>query len=242
MNSPLVSALSRTELPDLEAVLLDYNGVIGLQPDADDWRQLATLAGWSEDTTEDFEAAFWKRRTPYDEGTITTSTFWSGLLRGDRTAPPGSALLDALRETDTEMWTRTDPEVLRILHAAQTTTGVPMVLISNAPRPLADRLDESEWCATLMSRALYSARLGVNKPAQRAYEAALAAANWPAPERTLFVDNLLENCLAAAQLGLRTLHYTGDPGDLARHLLSRRSATAQPAGSGAAPTSTALAD
>ncbi|MGW1290913.1 HAD-IA family hydrolase [Streptomyces sp. NPDC002586] len=242
MNTPLVPPLARTKLPDLEAVLLDYNGVIGLQPHDEDWHRLATLAGWPEGETEAFQTAFWKRRTAYDAGTITTSMFWSGLLRDGRTAPPGSALLDALRETDTAMWIRTDSEVLGVLRVAQKTAGVPMLLLSNAPRPLADALDGTEWCATLMSRALYSARLGVNKPAARAYQAALAAAHWPAPERTLFIDNLFENCHAAARLGLRTLHYTGDPDEIARHLIPRRSTTVGPAGSGTAATSTALAD
>ncbi|MFF7953920.1 HAD family hydrolase [Streptomyces griseorubiginosus] len=199
----------------LEALILDYNGVIGLQPTQQMWVRLAALAGWPAEQTADFETEFWARRAPYDAGEISTHNFWSGLLNGQLNAPPGSALLDALRSTDAEMWTHTDEALVQILQAAQA-TGLRMVLLSNAPHPLAEALDRAPWCSTLMSKTIYSARLGVNKPDPRAYEAALVAAGLPHPDNTLFVDDRLENISAAAQLGMRTFHFTGD-----RHALSR---------------------
>ena len=90
--------------------------------------------------------------------------------------------------------------------------------LSNAPHPVADGIDATEWRSTLMSAALYSARLGRNKPAPEAYEAALAAAGWPDPANTLFVDDRDSNCQAAQTLGIPTLHFTGVTAQLARHL------------------------
>jgi putative hydrolase of the HAD superfamily len=204
--------------PGLEAVILDYNGVVGLQPDRDQWISLAALAGWPADDLKAFMTAFWRYREDYDAGAISTHVFWSRLLRNGSAAPPGSALLAALRSQDISMWTATDPAVLEVLRSVRAGSGVTMVLLSNAPAPLGDALDREEWCATLMSKALYSARLGCNKPNERAYTAAMAAAGWPDPSRTLFVDNLEPNCTAAARLGLRTLHFRGDATELARHL------------------------
>ena len=208
---------STTPAPRLEALILDYNGVIGLQPTQQMWARLAALAGWPADQTTDFETEFWARRAPYDAGEISTHAFWSGLLHGQLAAPRGSALLDALRSTDAEMWTHTDEAVVRVLQAAHT-TGLRMIILSNAPHPLADALDHAPWCSTLMSKTVYSARIGVNKPDPRAYEAALMAAGWPHPDNTLFVDDRRENCAAAAQLGLRTLHFNGDSQTLASHI------------------------
>lgn len=202
---------------ELEAVIWDYNGVLGLQPTPDMWSRLAVLAGWPAARTEIFMRAFWGRRAAYDAGALSDHAFWHDLVRGGRQAGPGSELLAALRTTDTEMWTRTDPAVLEVMHRAHA-VGIPMTLLSNAPLPLASALDDTEWCATLMYRTVYSARIGVNKPEDRAYEAALAAAGWPDPGRTLFVDDRADNIEAAARLGIRTLHYRGDPVELASRL------------------------
>ncbi|WP_329020812.1 HAD-IA family hydrolase [Streptomyces sp. NBC_01601] len=203
----------------LRAVIIDYNGVIGYQPEPDDWTRLAALAGWGDQTAA-FEAAFWQAREPYDAGETTAQMFWHGLLRGGKTAPAGSAALDALRRTDVAMWVRTDPVVLDVLHAVHR-TGVPMILLSNAPHDLGSALDDTPWCSQLMWKTIYSARIGTNKPARRAYQATLAAAGWPPPEQTLFIDNLRENCDAAEQLGITTFHYQDDALALADHLRRR---------------------
>ncbi|MEU6070621.1 HAD-IA family hydrolase [Streptomyces sp. NPDC047082] len=217
--------------PRLEAAIFDYNGVIGLQPKRHDWQRLAALAGWPADQTADFETAFWAHREPYDADQISTYAFWAQLLYGDLSAPPGSALLDTLCRTDTEMWTRTDQAVVSVLHAAHALGLRKILLLSNAPHPLADALDRTAWCNTLMSKTLYSSRLGVNRPASKAYEAAIAAAGSD-PDKTLFVDDRPENCRAAAQLGLRTLHFKGSSQVLADHL-----ARSQPRQSGPASAS-----
>ncbi|GAB7101689.1 HAD family phosphatase [Streptomyces phaeofaciens JCM 4814] len=202
---------------ELEAVIWDYNGVIGLQPTPDMWARLAALAGWPAAQLEIFMRAFWGRRAAYDAGELSDRAFWQDLVRGTREAGPGSELLAALPRADTRMWTRTDPAVLKVLHRAHA-AGVPMTLLSNAPLPLASALDGIEWCATLMSRTVYSARIGVNKPETRAFQAGLAAAGWPTPGRTLFVDDRADNVEAAARLGMRTLHYRGDTTELASRL------------------------
>ncbi|MEU1621483.1 HAD-IA family hydrolase [Streptomyces sp. NPDC005722] len=199
-----------------EAVVFDYNGVIGVQPPAEAWDRLAHLAGWPPDRTPQFQQAFWARRPGYDAGVTTNAQFWSSglVLRTDRTF---ADLLPDLIATDTAMWTEVDPAVVHLLRAAHR-AGTRMVLLSNAPHTVADALDVAEWSCSLMSRTVYSARIGINKPSSKAYEAALAAAGWPDPSQTLFVDDRAENTEAAARLGMRTLHYTGNLAELAAHL------------------------
>jgi putative hydrolase of the HAD superfamily len=105
------------------------------------------------------------------------------------------------------MWTETDESVLAVLRRAHA-TGLPMVLLSNAPAHLSTVLDTHEW-RLMMTQALYSARLQVCKPDPAAYRHALQATGVSDPRRVLFVDDRADNCQAAAHLGLRTLHYTG---------------------------------
>lgn len=71
-----------------------------------------------------------------------------------------------------------------------------------------------------MTRAFYSARLQVCKPDPAAYQHAMNATRVRDPQRVLFVDDRADNCHAARRLGLRALHYTGRPADLAAALQS----------------------
>jgi putative hydrolase of the HAD superfamily len=204
-----------------DAIILDYNGVIGQMPTKEDWARLAQLCGWPAERVSAFQKAFWANRDAYDEGRITTGQFWSPLLRA--AGRRGSALLlSELEAADMAMWSVPDDGVLVLLRRLQQEQGVPMVLLSNAPAPLAEVLDRTAWRAELMQQSVYSAHIGCNKPAPRAYQAALVAAGSPHPGRTLFVDDREANCAAAAALGMATHHFRGDLAALAAALRLQR--------------------
>jgi putative hydrolase of the HAD superfamily len=198
----------------VDAVILDYNGVIGRQPTTTMWTRLAALAEWPHRHPDSFQDAFWAPRNAYDAGELSDLAYWAQVLGHH----PGLRWLRILRAADTAMWTRTDPRVLDLLHRARA-AELPMVLLSNAPAHLSDVLDTTDWRRELMADALYSARLGLCKPDPAAYEHALAATGIADPARVLFVDDREDNCHAAAELGLRTLHYTGQPARLEQRLL-----------------------
>ncbi|GGL36704.1 HAD family hydrolase [Nocardia jinanensis] len=198
--------------PRLDAIIFDYNGVIGLQPTLLGWSGLAELTGWGTDQLGHFQSAFWSAREPYDSGELDDAGFWTAVL-GHR---PNPELLIRLRAVDTALWTRTDDRVVALLHRFRQ-AGLPMVLLSNAPHPVSDALDAADW-RPLMTDALYSARLGMNKPHPATYRNALVATGVRDPGRVLFIDDRADNCRAAADLGLRTLHYTGSPADIETHL------------------------
>ncbi|MBU5946439.1 HAD family phosphatase [Streptomyces sp. PAM3C] len=195
----------------LDAVILDYNGVIGLQPTTDQWLRLARSALWSDDDLPALQHAFWNARSAYDAGQLSDLAYWATVLGHH----PGARRLRELRDADTDMWTSTDDRVVEVLHHAHE-SGLPLVLLSNAPCHLSDVLDRHPWCR-LMTHAFYSARLQVCKPDPAAYQHAMNATGAD-PHRVLFVDDRSDNCHAARRLGLRTLHYTGRPADLAAAL------------------------
>ncbi|MFF7543383.1 HAD family hydrolase [Streptomyces canus] len=198
----------------VDALLLDYNGVLGLQPTTGMWTRLADLAEWPHRHLPSFQEAFWAPRNAYDAGELSDLAYWANVLGHH----PGPRWLRTLRAADTAMWTRTDPRVLDILYRTRA-AELTMVLLSNAPAHLSNVLDATDWRRELMTDALYSARLGLCKPHPAAYEHALAATGVTDPRRVLFVDDREDNCRAAAELGLRTLHYTGQPTDLDQQLL-----------------------
>ncbi|MFE1071208.1 HAD family hydrolase [Streptomyces sp. NPDC058783] len=192
-----------TRPTSLDAVILDYNGVIGLQPTRANWLRLVRTASWPEDDLAGFQRAFWNARDLYDAGQLSDLAYWAHVLG----AHPGSRLLRELLAADTAMWTETDERVLAVLRRAHA-TGLPMLLLSNAPAHLSTVLDTHEW-RLMMTQALYSARLQACKPDPAAYHHALQATGVRDPRRVLFVDDRADNCQAAVRLGLRTLHYTG---------------------------------
>ncbi|MFJ6752207.1 HAD family hydrolase [Streptomyces sp. NPDC091266] len=197
----------------LDGVIIDYNGVVGLQPTTAQWLRLARTAAWPAEGLATFQRAFWAAREPYDAGQLSDLAYWTKVLG----FPPGASMLRELRTADTDMWTSTDDRVLAVLQRAHL-AGLPMVLLSNAPRHLSGVLDSHAW-RQLMTHALYSARLGVCKPDPAAYQHALDTIGATDPHRVLFVDDRADNCHAARRLGLRPLHYTGRPGDLEAALL-----------------------
>ncbi|MEV0469218.1 HAD-IA family hydrolase [Streptomyces prunicolor] len=203
-----------TAHPGLDAAILDYNGVLGLQPTDDRWRHLARTANWPEQDVNGFRNAVWNARPAYDAGQLSDMAYWAKVLG----AHPGPRLLRQLRDADTEMWTTPDDRVLTVLERAHH-SGLPLFLLSNAPAHLSDVLDATDWCRRLMTRAFYSARLQTVKPDPAAYRQALAATGARDPRRVLFVDDRADNCQAAEGLGLRTLHYTGRIADLEAALL-----------------------
>ncbi|MDF3145543.1 MULTISPECIES: HAD family phosphatase [unclassified Streptomyces] len=198
----------------VDALILDYNGVLGRQPAPAMWTRLADLAEWPHRHIPSFQDAFWTPRNAYDAGKLSNLAYWAKVLGHH----PGPRWLRTLVAADTAMWTRTDPFVLDTLYLARA-AGLPMVLLSNAPAHLSTVLDATDWRRELIDDALYSARLGLCKPDPAAYEHALAATGVDDPSRVLFVDDREDNCQAAAELGLRTLHYTGQLADLQQKLL-----------------------
>ncbi|MFI1358171.1 HAD family hydrolase [Streptomyces sp. NPDC020898] len=203
----------------VDAVIADYNGVAGLQPTNAMWTRLADIAEWPSGQLDSFQDAFWAPRNEYDAGELSDLAYWAKVLGHH----PSPRWLRTLRAADTAMWIRTDNRVLDILHRARQ-PGLPMVLLSNAPHFLSDVLDATDWRRELMTDALYSARLGLCKPDPAAYKHALAATGIDDPGRVLFIDDREDNCQAAAELGLRTLHYTGQPAQMEAQLLRPRPA------------------
>jgi putative hydrolase of the HAD superfamily len=83
----------------LDAVILDYNGVIGQQPTRSQWLRLARTASWPDDDLTGFQRAFWSAREPYDAGQLSDMAYWARVLGSH----PGPRLLRELLTADTDM-------------------------------------------------------------------------------------------------------------------------------------------
>jgi HAD superfamily hydrolase (TIGR01509 family) len=85
--------------------------------------------------------------------------------------------------------------------------GVKLALLSNAPARLARQLDRLPWLAPFCPR-IFSGNVAMIKPEPGIYALALKALG-AAPHDVTFIDDRLENILAARRAGMRARLFTG---------------------------------
>lgn len=201
-----------------DALILDFGEVLVRPQSAASIERMAQLAQLG---TDDFLYRYWLHRRDYDSGVLTDEQYWQRVIEGSPvTADRRSATLEALMTADFLSWNDARDEVWEIAAAFKAaggrtgilSNGVPAVMNRvRAARPLADYFDS----------VIVSFEVGCAKPDARIYEICLAELGVP-PASALFVDDRLENIAAAAQLGIHTLHFTGEESVEALRQLTRR--------------------
>lgn len=175
-------------------LLCDYGEVLALAPSAADRGALESEAGTGG---PGFWAGYWQHRPAYDRVDVDTARYW--------TQVPGhaarAARLRRIAELDTIMWSRPGQSSL---DAAE--RGVKLALLSNAPARLAGQLDRLPWQASFCPR-IFSGSVGMFKPEPGIYALALKALR-AAPQDVTFIDDRLENVLAACIVGTRATLFT----------------------------------
>ncbi|AGL18098.1 HAD family phosphatase [Actinoplanes sp. N902-109] len=179
-------------------LLIDFGNVISLDQPRTDLMSMALASGIP---LPEFTERYWECRPGYDRG-MSALAYWTEVLG----APPGGQLLCHLVERDVSSWLHLNPVMVDLLtevHAA----GVPVSLLSNAPRELARELDRLPALAPFAHR-LFSADLQLIKPEAAVYTKALALIG-AEPAGVVFVDDRLDNIAAARELGMTAIHFTG---------------------------------
>ncbi|MEV4640510.1 HAD-IA family hydrolase [Actinoplanes sp. NPDC049548] len=185
-------------------LLIDFGEVVSVAQPAADVAAMAAAAGMP---LIEFTARYWAHRPGYDRGRRARD-YWRDVLG----AGPGAVLLHRLVELDVASWLHLNPDTLRMLEVVRA-AGVPVSLLSNAPRELARELDRHPALRSF-ARRLFSADLGLTKPDPAAFTAALGVLG-AHPGDVVFVDDRAENVAVAAELGLRARRFTGTPESLA---------------------------
>jgi putative hydrolase of the HAD superfamily len=193
----------------IEALIMDYGGVLSL-PQPDDWSQV--VGQRLGVTAELFYAAYWQHREAYDAG-LPAREYWERVL-GRLGLSPQTANIETLIQLDVASWTRYREEVWDVVRGFRFRGGRTAFLSNGVPEAMgrirAERLLESSFDAVIVS-----CEVGVAKPDPRIYQICLSQLGVDA-DRTLFVDDRLENLEAAAKLGIRTLHFGSE--DAIEHL------------------------
>ena len=181
-------------------LLIDFGEVVSVaQPAAD----IAAMAAAADLPLAEFSARYWACRVAYDRGASALG-YWTAVLGHQ----PSGAQLRRLVQQDVASWLHFDPAMVAVLEQVNA-AGVPVSLLSNAPRELA-RVLERHTALKIFTHRLFSADLGLVKPDPAVFAVALGALRAD-PGDVVFVDDRLANVAAAAAAGIRTHHFTGTP-------------------------------
>ena len=180
-------------------LVCDYGDVISLSPTADDVARAATLCGLDP---EHFAEAYWVRRIEYDRGDIDARTFWASVARAEL----DDERLAACVAADTAGWTRLNPASTAAIERAAG-RGWRLALLSNAPVDIARTLDVTPWLSRFEHR-VFSCDLRITKPDPAIYDALLSRLGADAAD-VAFVDDRVENVVAATRVGISAHHFTG---------------------------------
>ena len=201
----------------IRGVILDYGGVLSLEPTAE---TLARLHALCEIDAEVFAGAWLEHRHGYDLGELSAADYWA-LVTGRRY---DEELLARVVAADVDSWAETNPAMIGWVGALKE-AGLRIGVLSNMPREhWLDYERRHDWLA-LCDHVTVSWDRGTAKPEPEIYLHSIAGLGLE-PHEAVFVDDREDNVAAADSLGLHGVLFTGVDG--LRDELGRRFGDALP--------------
>lgn len=185
-----------------DGVIFDYGGVLVSHQTAGDQERLARMAGIPAKT---FTELYWTNRLSYDKGALTAAEYWLDVAHRAAITTPDAAAIERLTDFDSETWMRFDPVMWRWLEELQA-EGKRVAMLSNMPRDLGETLRSRTDRLDRFDQVTLSYEVRAVKPEPVIYEHCLEGLN-TAPERTLFLDDRIENVQAAEALGISATQF-----------------------------------
>lgn len=184
----------------LRAVIFDYGEVLCIQDRIANQR-LLQLTGLDHDT---FERLYWRDRRDYDLGVLDGRAYWAKLAR-DAGLSFTPAQIEGLIENDVLMWTDINEPMLAWAQALHNTGFLTAILSNMGPDVLRTMRQEFAWLADF-NQLTWSCELGIAKPDPAIYHLTCDKLGIR-PDEALFLDDRLENILAAEQLGFHAIQF-----------------------------------
>jgi putative hydrolase of the HAD superfamily len=186
----------------ITAVLFDYGMVLSDSPDPAAWARMRTLSGLSEDL---LQREYWAHRHAYDRGDLNATSYWNKIAAGAETTL-ASTQLAGLIAADTDHWSTLNLPMLEWVSRLQK-AGIPTGILSNMGDAMEAGLRARHPWIEDFNHHTWSHTLNVAKPEPAIYLHAAEGLNTP-PENILFIDDKIENIVAAQSVGMQAIQYT----------------------------------
>ncbi len=186
---------------DFDSIIFDFGGVLVTHQTDADQAKLASLLGV---TVEQFSELYWANRIEYDRGALTGPEYWMEIMQQSG-ANIDASLIDKLTDLDSASWMRFDEPVwdwIDQLRSAKKRVAI----LSNMPRDLGDAIKTKTDRLGAFDQVTLSFDVHAVKPEPAIYEHCLAGLG-STPERTLFLDDRIENVQGAELLGIRAIQF-----------------------------------
>ncbi|MBV8550229.1 MAG: HAD family phosphatase [Acidobacteriaceae bacterium] len=185
-----------------DGVIFDFGGVLVHYQTDEDHARMAAIAGIPQGI---FSELYWASRLDYDRGALTAAEYWQNLSRQARTKALDQDTINRIVEIDNESWMRFDPVMWNWIDDLRG-AGTRVAILSNMPPDLGAALRKRTNRLDQFDQVTLSYEVGSAKPEPAIYEHCMEGLDVP-PERTLFLDDRLENVRGAELLGIQAMQF-----------------------------------
>ena len=189
------------DLSHIRAVILDYGEVLCARPKRDELSRMARIFGI--EPTRFFEL-YGTSRDPYDQGMITAEQYWKDFARR-AVAVVDEPLIEQLRSLDTEMWSATNPEMLKWV-AMLDEAGLATALLSNMQHDMAAYARKNFSWLKHFDHQILSCELQLIKPDPAIFQKSIERIG-AKPQEILFVDDRQANIDGAKSTGIAAVRF-----------------------------------
>lgn len=186
----------------LRAVVFDYGMVLTGSQDPAAHAELVRITGLPLDR---FEELYWADRHAYDEGKLTGLQFWQKIIR-DGGLTLSDADIQRLNFLDGCMWSTVNEQMVA-WQAQLKQKGLLTGILSNMGDTVHDVLLSTHSWIQNFDVLVWSYQLLMAKPDPAIYRYTLAKLD-TRPEETLFLDDRIENIVAAHELGIQAIQFS----------------------------------
>ena len=191
--------MSKTKI---KALILDYGNVIS-QPQRS--KNVINILGVLNVDQDAFREIYLRERTRYDSGQISGEEYWRNIILHFDLDPDGLDIGYLIRE-DVKSWTRINQSMIDFIHDSRPKIQK-LAIVSNMTEDSLTYIRTHFQWLELFDVLVFSFELGVNKPDKRIYQACLQKLLVSA-NQCLFVDDSVENVIAARETGMNAMHFT----------------------------------
>jgi putative hydrolase of the HAD superfamily len=193
---------SGRERVTIRGVIFDYGMVLTGPPVAEAHAEMVRITGLPAD---EFERLYWADRHAYDEGKLSGVTFWEK-FRQESGLNLAEDQLAELNRQDARMWTTSDPAMLAWQQRLKA-HGIRTAILSNMGDSVLENIEREFAWIHGFDVLVWSYQHGMAKPDRAIYEHALEQIG-TAPAETMFVDDKLENVVAARAVGMKAVQFS----------------------------------